>query len=269
MKYIIAVLSTFILCIFAGYRISCRIVRTPGFRSAKKIITAAAVSIVLMAAICFAYLEIYYAADDNAADYLVSGNSVTVTALNSGFCFDGPGTEHAIIFFSGAKVEETAFAPLLFNIAKEGTDCFLLTLPFRMAVCKGNAPDEVLDSYRYDSWYMMGHSLGGIIAARYAANHPDVTDGVILLASYPDRELSERSRLLSIYGTNDGVLDQTAYEASKKYWPEDSCEVIIEGGNHAGFGDYGPQRGDKTALISSDEQQTQTVEAIKKYLVDY
>ena len=40
----------------------------------------------------------------------------------------------------------------------------------------------------------------------------------------------------------------------------------IEGGNHAQFGNYGPQKGDLPATISAEEQQKQTVEAIEAFL---
>lgn len=44
--------------------------------------------------------------------------------------------------------------------------------------------------------------------------------------------------------------------------PSDYTEVCIEGGNHAWFGNYGKQEGDKTASISREEQQQQAVEEI-------
>ena len=40
----------------------------------------------------------------------------------------------------------------------------------------------------------------------------------------------------------------------------------IEGGNHAQFGNYGPQKGDPPAAISAQEQQAQTVAAIEAFL---
>ena len=42
--------------------------------------------------------------------------------------------------------------------------------------------------------------------------------------------------------------------------------VEIEGGNHAQFGNYGPQKGDLPAAISAQDQQAQTVEAIANFL---
>lgn len=42
--------------------------------------------------------------------------------------------------------------------------------------------------------------------------------------------------------------------------------VPIEGGNHAQFGDYGPQKGDLPAAISAQEQQAQTVTAVAEFI---
>ena len=42
--------------------------------------------------------------------------------------------------------------------------------------------------------------------------------------------------------------------------------VIIEGGNHAQFGNYGPQKGDTPAAVSDTEQQAITVSAITDFV---
>jgi len=41
---------------------------------------------------------------------------------------------------------------------------------------------------------------------------------------------------------------------------------VIEGGNHAQFGNYGAQKGDGKASITADEQQEKTVEIILKFI---
>ena len=40
----------------------------------------------------------------------------------------------------------------------------------------------------------------------------------------------------------------------------------IQGGNHAQFGNYGPQKGDAPATISAEEQQARTVEAVAEFI---
>jgi hypothetical protein len=42
--------------------------------------------------------------------------------------------------------------------------------------------------------------------------------------------------------------------------------VVLEGGNHAQFGSYGPQRGDGTATLSASEQQERTRAALREWL---
>ena len=147
----------------------------------------AAVSISLIAVGLFAYLEVYYHADRRVAEYLKSGKEVRVEEDRRMYFFDGPGSGTAVIFYPGGKVEETAYAPLMHRLAEQGTDCFLLKLPFRMAVFAPDAPDDIIEKYDYDSWYLMGHSLGGIVASEYNAKNSGDTDGVILLASYPNK----------------------------------------------------------------------------------
>ncbi len=76
-------------------------------------------------------------------------------------------------------------------------------------------------------------------------------------------------RVLSLYGTADGVLNFEKYEAAKINYPDAFEEVKIEGGNHAGFGYYGEQKKDKTSKISKEEQQELTVKEIFKTLGEY
>jgi hypothetical protein len=133
-----------------------------------------------------------------------------------------------------------------------------------MAIFDMNAADRITDNSNYDTWIKSGHSMGGIAAAKYACDHDNV-DGVVLLASYPTSQLPESTALLSIYGTEDNVLELKAYEESKKYFPSNSTEVVLDGGNHSQFGNYGDQTGDGTATISGDEQQSKTAKAILEF----
>ena len=120
-----------------------------------------------------------------------------------------------------------------------------------------------MDSYEYDHWYLAGHSLGGAMAASYASGHLESLNGLALLAAYPTKSLkSDSFSVLSIYGSEDGVLNMEKVEKGKSQMPADYTEICIEGGNHARFGNYGEQKGDHTAEISREEQQKQTVDAI-------
>lgn len=179
--------------------------------------------------------------------------------------FDGPGDGAALIFYPGGLVDARAYAPLLRAIAEGGVDCFMPEMPMKLALLKRNAAAAVMAQCDCDRWFVGGHSLGGVAASMFAAAHPEGTEGLVLLAAYPDSALPEGLRLLSIRGTNDGVLNREKYERARAYWPADAMEVAIEGGNHANFGDYGAQRGDREAEITPGEQRTRAVSAILEF----
>ena len=194
-------------------------------------------------------------------------DSVLVTEMPDGLYLDGPGDETALIFYPGAKVEYTAYLPLLSELADQGIDCFLIKMPCNLAIFGQNKAKNIMDSYEYDHWYLSGHSLGGAMTASYASGHLESLNGLVLLAAYPTKSLkSDSFSVLSLYGSEDGVLNMEKVEEGKAYMPVDYAEVCIEGGNHAQFGNYGEQKGDHAADISREEQQAQTVEAILKMM---
>ncbi|WP_285825570.1 alpha/beta hydrolase [Schaedlerella arabinosiphila] len=221
----------------------------------------------LVGMICFItviwYVNDYYHADENVQIYLQEKDSVSVTEMTDGLYLDGPGDNAAMIFYPGAKVEYTAYLPLLSDLAERGIDCFLIKMPCNLAFFGKNKAKKIMDSYEYDHWYLSGHSLGGAMAASYASGHLESLNGLALLAAYPTKSLkSDSFSVLSIYGSEDGVLNMEKVEKGKSQMPADYTEICIEGGNHARFGNYGEQKGDNTAEISREEQQRQTVDAI-------
>ncbi len=135
-------------------------------------------------------------------------------------------------------------------------------MPFRLAVFGVNKADHVMKQYDYDHWYIGGHSLGGAMAADYASKHGSELCGVYMLAAYPVKPLDEKTTAIIIYGSEDGILNMERMAEAKQYLPVGSRKHIINGGNHAQFGNYGKQDGDGNAVISSDEQQQRTVEYI-------
>lgn len=208
------------------------------------------------------YVNIHYAAQEDALAVLHETGDVTVTEENGGYFIDGKGDSAALVFYPGAKVDAEAYLPLLRQLAENGTDCFLTKPPLRMALLDSNAAQRFMDAHDYAHWLVSGHSMGGVAAASFAAAHADEVDGVVLLAAYPNSALSDDTFLLSVYGTNDKVLNRAAYDDAEKNRPSDATEVILDGGNHAFFGNYGAQSGDGEAAITREEQQKQTVNAI-------
>ncbi len=221
----------------------------------------------ILALISIFYVRDYYHASTSVNQYLKSTSTVKAEAIDDGIFLDGPGTENALIFYPGAKVEYTAYVPLLHRLAEQGIDIFLVKMPGNLAIFGQNKASDIMEQYDYDEWYIGGHSLGGVMAASYAAKHGDVLDGLVLLAAYPTKELPQKDfKVVSIYGSEDGVLHMDKVEKGRGYVPKDYTEVCIDGGNHAQFGDYGVQKGDGEAEISREEQQEQTADVIVKAL---
>lgn len=213
----------------------------------------------------FFYLNIHYSAEEEALAVLSDPDGATVTKIDGGYRVDGPGERVAMIFYPGAKVDTEAYLPLMKRIADNGVDCFLADMPLRLALLNKNAADQFISHYSYDCWLLGDHSMGGMVAAGYAAQHPDKVDGVVLLAAYPNEKMNDAAGLLSIYGTEDGVLNRKAYEKSKPLFPPLFTEIVMNGGNHSQFGSYHLQSDDGEASITASEQQAQTAFAIRKF----
>lgn len=232
-------------------------------KTKRKIIPVVLLTLILaLSGISIWYVNDYYhAVDVDAA--LASSDTITVSSTDTGMLFDGPGTTDALIFYPGAKVEAAAYAPLLKEIAESGIDCFLVKMPCNLAFFGINKADDIMADYSYGHWYLAGHSLGGAMAASYAGKHLNDLDGLILLAAYSTSDLTEADfPVISIYGSNDGVLNMEKVVTSRDLMPSDYSEHVIEGGNHAGFGSYGAQKGDHDATISQNEQWRETVSAL-------
>ncbi len=223
-------------------------------------------TIFVLSLILLCYSCIYYHAEASAVSALVPNEEVAVTQTDYGYFFDGPSTENLYIFYPGAKVDEKAYAPLMRELAEGGMDVFLVQMPLHFAICAPDRAGDILSQYHYDNTYIGGHSMGGAMASLYASEHGDSLDGVILLASYPTKPLSDSLSEISVYGSEDGVLDMDRLKECEANAPERYYSRVIRGGNHAGFGNYGKQHRDNDALISSADQQAETAEFILSHL---
>ncbi|MEQ2444045.1 alpha/beta fold hydrolase [Pseudoflavonifractor intestinihominis] len=213
--------------------------------------------LVVLAAGFFWYVSDYYRAEDVALAVLAQDDGIE-TRDNLTILSPSVPSDTAIIFYPGAKVEAAAYLPLLDQIRQTGVTCILVDMPFRMAIFDPNAAEDVMARFPdVEHWYMAGHSMGGAMASQFAADHPDQVDGLILLGAYIYGDYPPEDTL-TVYGSlNQSVEDKLDYTENV---------VEIQGGNHAQFGNYGPQKGDLPAEISAQEQQAQTVAAIEDFI---
>ena len=211
----------------------------------------------ILAGVFFWYVSDYYRAEDAALEILAQDSGITVQD-NLTMLSPAAPTDTAMIFYPGAKVEAEAYLPLLDQIRQTVITCILVHMPFHMAIFDANAAEDVIDQFpAFQHWYIAGHSMGGAMASQFASDHPDQIDGLILMGAYIYGDYPAE-KTLTIYGSlNQSVEDHIDYTENI---------VEIEGGNHAQFGNYGPQKGDLPAAISAEEQQKQTVAAIEAFL---
>jgi hypothetical protein len=221
------------------------------------IITIIAI-VILLSGVFFIYVSDYYRADDVA---IAAMQGEATMRVEDDLIILSPTTpgDTALIFYPGAKVEYIAYLPILEKIQQScGITCILVKMPFNMAIFDTNAADRIIEEFPgIKNWYIGGHSMGGAMASDYASNHQDKIKGLILLGAYIYGNYPNENAL-TVYGTfNTSVAQKINYTENI---------VVIEGGNHAQFGNYGKQKGDPDATISSEEQQNIAVEAIKEFL---
>lgn len=203
------------------------------------------------------YVSDYYRADEQAISILKNGEGIVqedrLTIISPPYPADT-----AIIFYPGAKVEAEAYLPLLDGIRQKGITCILVNMPFRMAIFDVDAAQRVMEKFPdIRHWYIAGHSMGGAMASKFASEHADKLDGLILLGAYIYGDYTDNDTL-TVYGSlNQSVEEHIRYTKNI---------VEIEGGNHAQFGNYGLQKGDPPGEISAQEQQQQTVKAVESFI---
>jgi predicted alpha/beta-hydrolase family hydrolase len=156
------------------------------------------------------------------------------------------------------------------ELAENGVLCVVPEMPGNLAVLNPKAAKGIPEQYpEITEWYLGGHSLGGSMAAVFAADHAEDYEGLILLAAYSTVDLRESDlRVLSIYGSEDGVLNFESYHDNRDNLPESTEEVVLNGGNHACFGSYGLQDGDSAARISPEKQVEKSAEHVLAFLAD-
>ena len=221
--------------------------------------------IVVLFLSCLVYVNDYYKADKQAVSAFAKGSTIAKEILeDETIVYKPENAQTGLIFYPGGKVECDAYLPLMEACASKGIMCLLVKMPYNLAVLRMDAAEGLQEMYPdIESWYIGGHSLGGSMASSYIKKSGDVFDGLILLGSYSTVDLSEKNiGVLSVYGSEDKVLNKDKYDECKANLPASFREKIIKGGCHAFFGMYGNQEGDGKPTISNERQIQITADII-------
>jgi hypothetical protein len=197
-----------------------------------------------------------------------------LTETNKYIQLGNSGTK-GLIFYPGGLVDPFSYVDMLNDLVTEDMTVFIAKVPYNLSILDIDHAEGIRKSFtEIKEWSIMGHSLGGSVACFEVDNNIDVYENLILLASYPAASTDLKDfggKVISIYGSQDKILDKALLNESKNQFSnvqeitdlnnllinvKGSYFYMIEGGNHAFFGNYGAQNGDGDATISRTEQQS-------------
>lgn len=231
-------------------------------RKVKVLIWSAAILLVLLLTLGIVYQLMVYPPSADAKAAMKSDKQVTVSIGQAGYRFEPAAGAEAmvqpnVIFYPGGLVDPKSYAPLARKLAAAGHRVYIASMPLNLAFAGQNKADAFIAEHPEDRYVIGGHSLGGVFASRYAAEHLYQIDGVFFLAAYADKagSLAEaKFPVLQLTASNDGVMSPEDWDKGKSFMPSQTEYVTIEGGNHGQFGSYGAQKGDQQASIAPQEQ---------------
>ena len=202
-----------------------------------------------------------------------STDVITAVKLPGGHILFVPTTRvsntHGVAYIPGALVNHLAYAPLCREIARlSKLPVLLLKVTLRLATLGKGSIASALKTHattaQVTSWMLGGHSMGGA-AASSLADLPSV-GAIFLHGAYAIASL-KKLPVLQVLAEHDAVIDANEIEKAKAlYMPTGAVVHVIAGGNHAGFGFYGPQSGDGERTISLAEQQLQVARTTADWL---
>lgn len=192
------------------------------------------------------------------------------------------------LFYPGGLVDAGVYKTWCDGLVTVRPDVSVLIvkMPLNLAVFSPEKGIKYMERQpQIHRWLAGGHSLGGTMAARLVHQRPGAFRGLVLLGSYPaaSDDLSEwPGFVLSLSAQYDGLSTPEKIEDNQKLLPPPYAMLTptdqppasmpytgyyrIPGGNHAGFGSYGPQKGDGQAGISPEAQHQVMITAIDKFI---
>jgi len=249
--------------------------KTQKNRKTKKIVLLG----ILLLLLGFVLYSVFYFTEsygpDEAAEVALLGSDSVIVTTTDDYIYFKPANidpnQAGLLYYPGAKVEPEAYSVMGYRLAEAGIPVVIVKMPLNFAIFDANKAIEIKESLGLsNAWAIGGHSLGGAMAAKFVYENPTAFGALILFASYPAGESNDLSdsqlRFLSISASLDALATREKIDAKRPFLPESTTYITIEGGNHAQFGNYGPQKGDNKADISTVLQMDQIVDTVISFL---
>lgn len=222
--------------------------------------------IVLLAVLFLVWANIVMQGTRSAALQVWRDDRVAVRDAGDSVVMTPTGTANGkgIVFIPGAKVDPYAYLATFRQVVASGTTV-VITKPTLHLAFFDTRPLSTFEAHApsVGTWAVGGHSLGGVRACQLAQD----ADGLLLLGSYCANDIS-RSYIdvLSVSGSRDGLSTPAKVDAARHLLPTTATMTEIQGSNHADFGAYGDQPGDRTATISRADARQQISDAIDEWV---
>lgn len=214
-----------------------------------------------------------YTANPAVIEVVEADPAVELSSFDGGYVLapteDGAvGPSKVLAFYPGARVDPSAYLPVLAPVVEQtGATVYVPRPTLNLAVFDQGMAKPILATHPEAQIYVGGHSLGGAMACRFADRNGDRLSGLVLFGSYCDRDLSKSDlRVLSVEGSADTVIDRDTSEENRKYLPNRTLDITIDGLNHTQFGAYSGQPGDSPATISYTQAHERLADALVEFL---
>ena len=177
--------------------------------------------------------------------------------------------KEAIIIYPSSGIEPKGYIGIGRKLASMGYKVVIAKIPMNYPFFSFNKADKIISANPKElSWYLVAHNTSGEVAAKAATGNKKIR-GVVFMGTYP---ISEDLRVinepvLTIWGTNDGVLDFSKFNTYKANLPTGAKYQEIVGGNNTNFADVEIISKDHKARISAASQQDKAVKAIDRFIL--
>jgi pimeloyl-ACP methyl ester carboxylesterase len=176
-------------------------------------------------------------------------------------------TRGGVILYPGAYVDVRGYVPTLKPLAAAGYRVVIVRMPFELAIFGVDRAAAIMaDHADITRWVLVGHSVGGAMAAAFAARHRALLDGVIIWDSYPPSMANFAQYPKPVWHIHRARPDGSppaAFTAQRAQFPADSRWLPIRGGVHMQFGSFeaGGYEEDWPPTITRAEQHAAVVRA--------
>lgn len=175
-----------------------------------------------------------------------------------------------LVFYPGGRVRPQAYEWLGRALAVRGVQTVIPAFLLDLAITGTERAEGLIARYGAGKRVVLaGHSLGGTVAAQYAALRPDKIDGLLLLAAYPAPNVNlhdARFPALSLLAEKDGVADAGLVRGGLERLPKNTRLTVLPGAVHSFFGRYGPQQGDGVPTVSRARAEREIVQAVETFI---